>query len=725
MLLSFGYVTHTPSATPQYKYPFQNPDLPIDERISNILSLMTLEEKIECLGTHPDVPRLGIRGSGHVEGLHGLAEGGPAHWGGRDSFVPTTQFPQAVGLGETWDPDLLQQAAAVEANEARYVFQTEKFRDAPNGRQRGGIVVRAPNADLARDPRWGRTEESYGEDPYLTGTMAVAFVKGLQGSNPKYWEAASLLKHFMANSNENGRGGSSSDFDQRLLREYYSVPFRMGIEEGGARAFMTAYNAVNHIPMAASPILKQMVMKQWGFQGIICTDAGALTNMVTQHKYYADMDHAAAGAIHAGINQFLDRYKDPVHGALQKGLITEQDIDENLRGVFRVMIRLGLLDPLSMSPYSGISEKEGQPDPWNTDEHRRIARQITEKSIVLLKNANHLLPLEKSAVHKIAIIGQRANEVDLDWYSGTPPYVITPLDGIRKECGGSVAVNYFVNNDSGAAVNGARTSDVALVFVGNHPTCDAGWNHCPDPSEGKEAIDRKTITLNAEQESLIQNVYAVNPRTVVVLVSSFPYAINWAKQNVPAILHMAHNSQEEGTALAEALFGVINPAGRLVHTWPSSLDQLPPVMDYDLRHGRTYMYFKGEPLFPFGYGLSYSSFKYANPRVSSDRIRANGEITVSVDVTNTSKRLGDEVVQMYVKHLESKVSRPSEELKGFRRVTLQAGERKTVRFPLNAAALAYWDESKNDWALEADRVTLMLGSSSADIKAEKTIQVRP
>ncbi len=710
-------------ASAQQDYPFRNPDLGIEQRIDNILGLLNLDEKIDCLGTDPSVPRLGIKGSGHVEGLHGLAEGGPADWGGKATAIDTTQFPQAVGLGETWDPAMLQEAASVEADEARYIFQSPKYKLSSAPHDRRGIVIRAPNADLARDPRWGRTEESYGEDPYLTGTMAVAFVKGLQGSNTKYWEAASLLKHFMANSNEDCRGGSSSDFDQRLLREYYSVPFRMGIEIGGARAFMTSYNAVNGIPMTASPILKQIVMKDWGFNGIICTDAGALTNMVTQHRYYRDIDHAIAGAIHAGINQFLDKYKDGVHSALQKNLITEKDIDENLRGVFRVMIHLGLLDPPSVVPYSSIAAKDGQPEPWNTDEHREIARRITEKSIVLLKNANHLLPLDKATLHSIAIIGPRADEVDLDWYSGTPPSPVTPLAGIKKLLGQSVTINFAADDDHGKAVAASRASDVAIVFIGNHPTCNAGWNHCPDPGEGKEAIDRKNLSIDPEQETLVERVFAANPRTVVVLVSSFPYAINWIKQNIPAIVHMAHNSEEEGTAIAEALFGDINPGGRLVATWPASTDQLPQMMDYNIRDGRTYMYFKGKPQFPFGYGLSYSTFQYSHLRTSSGQLRAGGEITVSVDVTNSSNRPGDEVVQMYVKHIDSHVSRPNEQLEAFRRVTVGAGETTKVEFPLRAEALAYWNETQNRWVLERDQVRVMVGSSSEDLKLEKTLQV--
>ncbi len=264
---------------------------------------------------------------------------------------------------------------------------------------------------------------------------------------------------------------------------------------------------------------------------------------------------------------------------------------------------------------------------------------------------------------------------------------------------------------------------MAIVFIGNHPTCNAGWNVCLDPGEGKEGIDRRTLALDPDQVTLVKDVFAANPRTVVVLVSSFPYAINWINREIPAILHMAHNSEEEGTAIAEALFGMINPGGRLVATWPASTDQLPQMMDYNLRDGRTYMYFKGEPLFPFGYGLSYSSFDYSNLRLSADRIREGGEITVRVNIRNTSSRPGDEVVQMYLKHIDSRVSRPGEELKGFRRITLGADETRTVELPLTAQALAYWDESQNRWALERDRVEVMIGSSSADLKLRTTLQV--
>lgn len=718
----------------QYRYPFQNPKLPTEQRIDNVLSLMTLQEKIDFLGKTLNLPRLGIHCSGAVpsingsnaqfEGLHGLAVGGPGRWGRKspgeatgpypaESTIPTTQFPQAAGLGDTWDPALVERAAAEEAREARYIYQSF---------DRGGLIVRAPNADLERDPRWGRAEESYGEDPYLVGMLAVAFVKGLQGDDPRDWETASLVKHFMANSNEDNRQSSSSNFDARLLHEYYAAPFRMAFQQGGADAIMASYNAVNGVPMTANPLLRTLVMQQWGVNGIFDTDRGALTDMVTKHHTFATMPQAAAAAIHVGINQFLDQYEEPVRQALAQKLITEQDIDANLRGVFRVLFRLGLLDPPQMDNYTQI--KAGTvPPPWEEESSKALDLKVTRESIVLLKNAHDLLPLNKSAIHSIAVLGPHADEVLSDGYGGTPPFAITPLQGIKSEAGARVEVRSSV--DPQQAVELARSADVAIVVVGNKPYCAFKWGSCSEPSEGMEAVDRKVIDLPADQEKLIEDVYAANPKTIVVLISGFPYAIDWAAEHVPAIVTMTHSSEVQGTALANVLFGDCNPGGKLTVTWPKSLDQLPPMMDYNIRDGRTYMYFKGRPLYAFGFGLSYTRFTYSRLQVSPGELGGNHPVTVSVDVTNKGERAGDEVVELYVQHIDSKVDFPNEALTGFERVTLEAGATKTVRFTLPAHAVAYWNEAAGKWSVEAGRVRLMVGASSADIREKAVVKVTP
>jgi beta-glucosidase len=355
---------------------------------------------------------------------------------------------------------------------------------------------------------------------------------------------------------------------------------------------------------------------------------------------------------------------------------------------------------------------------------------------VLLKNERSFLPLKRESIKSIAVIGPLADSVHWDWYGGTPPYTVTPLQGIKDEAGSGVKVNYAADEIGNAAVNAAKASDVAVVLVGNDPTCGPDMPHdwfstdegggvtlpCTVPSDGREGRDRESISL--AQEQLVKQVYAVNPKTIVILVSSFPFAINWTQANVPAILHIAHSSQDEGTALAKVLFGDYNPGGHLVETWPSSVDQLPPMMDYNIRHGRTYMYFKGEPLYPFGYGLSYTTFKYSNLRTSSAQLAKDGTVTVSVDLINTGSRAGDAVVQLYIKHLKSKVERPREELKGFQRVTLQANETKTVQIPLKASTLAWWNERLARFEVEEEPIQLMIGNSSSDIQLTAKVNIQ-
>jgi beta-glucosidase len=704
----------------QIPMPFQNPDTPTETRITDLLSRMTLEEKIDCLGTRSGVPRLGVKGSPHIEGYHGVAQGGPSNWGQRNP-TPTTQFPQAYGLGATWDPELIRKVAEEESIEARFLFQSPKY-------NRGGLVVRAPNADLARDPRWGRTEESYGEDAFHVGTLAAAFVRGLQGTDTRYLRTASLTKHFLANSQEDRRESSSSNFDERLWREYYAKPFEMAAA-AGAPAMMASYNAVNGIPAHVHPHLREIVMKEWGLDGIICTDGGGLRLLVSDHKAFPDLPSAAAACIKAGINQFLDRQKAPVTEAVRRGLLTEADIDQALRGVFRVMIRLGLLDPAERVPYSGIGR--GGPDeiePWNRPETRALVRTVTQKSIVLLKNSAGLLPLDKTKLKAIAVVGPHANHVLLDWYSGTPPYAVSPRAGIEKAVGGDTTTSVkWVSNMGDAAIDVARSCDAVIVCIGNSPESEAGWATVSSPSEGKEGIDRKAIVLQPDQEDFVRRVIAVNPRTVVVLIANFPYAMPWVAKSATTILQVTHASQELGNALADVIFGAVNPGGKLVQTWPKSLKQLPPMNDFDLRHGRTYMYFKGEPQYPFGYGLSYTTFALDNLRTSAETLKPGGSIDVTVDLHNRGAREGDEVVQLYVRFPASKVERPLKQLRGFQRVTARAGETKAVTLELRTADLAYWSPEKHAWTVESGPVELLVGNSSSEkaLILRKTITVRP
>lgn len=690
-------------------HPFQDPELDPEARIDDLIGLMTLDEKIECLSTNPSVPRLGLQGSGHVEGLHGLALGGPGKWG-RGAPLPTTTFPQAIGLAQTWEPELVRRVAEVEAREARHVFHVHR---------RGGLVIRAPNADLGRDPRWGRTEECYGEDPFFNGVMTVAFVRGLQGDDPRYWRAAALLKHFLANSNEDGRESSSSDFDERAFHEYYSVPFRMGIVEGGARAYMAAYNAHNGVPCAVHPVLKRVTVEAWGQDGIICTDGGAFKLLVSAHQAFPTLEAAAAATLRAGITQYLDDYRGAIRKALEEGLIQEAEIDQALRGNFRVMLRLGLLDPPSRVPYARV---DSQSEPWKRAEHRAFCREVTAKSVVLLKNAGGLLPLDPENLGSVALIGPLADRVYLDWYSGTPPYSVSPLSGLRAALKGRASVEHVSGDDASQAVAAAGRADVCIVCVGNHPTGDAPWAEVTLPSYGKEAVDRKSLDL--ESEALVRAVFAANPRTIVALISSFPYAITWTQDNVPAILYLCHNSQELGNGLADVLLGRQDPGGRLVETWPRSLSDLLPMMDYDVTRGRTYRYFAGEPLYPFGFGLSYTTFRHHGLGLSSERLPADGAIQVSVDLENTGTRDGDEVLELYARYLSSAVPRPKLQLVAFQRVTLGPGERRTVDLVLQARRLAYFDAGASALRVEPGPLRVLLGRSATDIVLEKDVTIQ-
>lgn len=691
------------------RYPFLNPDLPIEKRVNNLLFLMSVEEKVHCLGTVPDVPRLGVLGSGHVEGLHGLAFGKVGAWG-EGAPVPSTQFPQAYGLGETWDPELVQRVGEAEGKEVRYLWESPKYR-------RGGLVVRAPNADLGRDPRWGRTEECFGEDPFLNGTLAASMTRGLQGDHPRYLRCASLLKHFLANSNEKDRKKTSSNFDERLFHEYYAEPFRRAIQEGGAQGVMAAYNAHNGTPCAVNPFLKKVIQQQWGHDGIICSDGWGMHALVTEIHRYPTLEEASADCVKAGIGQFLDDHKRAVRTALHKGLLSEAEVDASLKGVFRVMIRLGLLDPPRRVPYRKVGKKE----PWLGSGHKALALEAAQKSIVLLKNDEGLLPLSDKSVRSVALIGPYADQVVADWYGGDASYLISPLEGLRRRLGRKARVRFAKDNQKGRAVRLARSSDVAVVLVGNHPLGNGGWAKRDSVLEGKEVFDREALTLR--HEALVKKIVRANPKTVVVIQGSFPFTMNWTAKNASAILHMTHSGQETGRAMAQALFGDINPGGRLNQTWPKSLGQLPPMLDYDIRHGRTYMYFKGGPLYPFGHGLSYTTFDYSEMALSASKMKKNGKVIISFELANVGRRDGDEVAQLYVEFLDSKVKRPLRQLKAFQRVTLAAGKSKTVEMTLRARDLAYWDVKSRGWKVESGRVEIRVGASSQDLRLKSEVRV--
>lgn len=672
---------------------------------------MTLDEKVDALGNNTQVPRLGIQASGSVEGLHGIVLGGPTY--GDRANTPTTGFPQAYGLGETWDTDLLHRVATYISTENRYLFQNAKYR-------KSGLIMWTPNVDLGRDPRWGRTEECYGEDAFLTSRLAVAFIKGIQGDHPKYWRNASLMKHFLSNSNEYGRTFSSSNYSDKLFREYYAYPFYKGVTEGGSQALMTAYNAYNGTPCIMHPVLRNIVMKEWGLNGTLLTDGGAFRLLLSDHKRF-DNDRAAAAAacIKAGITKFLDEYKDAVYEALHRKLISVEDIEKAIRGNLRISLKLGLLDHAEDNPYAAIGVTDTIA-PWSKPETKALVREATLKSIVLLKNQDHLLPLDRHKIKKIAVIGQRATEVLQDWYAGKPFYTVNVLDAIREEAGNDIEVRYVKTNRMDSARTVAAWADVAIVCVGNHPTCNAGWEQAPVISEGKEAVDRQSLQL--DQEDLLLQVAQTNPNTIGVLISSFPYAINRANQTVPALLHLTQCSQELGHAVSDVIFGHYNPAGRLTQTWVKNITDLPHMMDYDITHGRTYMYFKEKPLYPFGYGLSYTRFNYSGTTLNDRVIERGDTLRVCFNLKNSGDMDGDEVVQLYVSARKHTDKDPIKQLKAFQRISLRKGETKKVELTVPYTELQVWDEKQNRFILPDKEMTLEIGASSSDIRLRTTFR---
>lgn len=690
---------------------FNDPAINEEQRLDDLIARMTLDEKVDALGNNTQVPRLGIQASGSVEGLHGIVLGGPTY--GDRANTPTTGFPQAYGLGETWDTDLLHRVATYISTENRYLFQNAKYR-------KSGLIMWTPNVDLGRDPRWGRTEECYGEDAFLTSRLAVAFIKGIQGDHPKYWRNASLMKHFLSNSNEYGRTFSSSNYSDKLFREYYAYPFYKGVTEGGSQALMTAYNAYNGTPCIMHPVLRNIVMKEWGLNGTLLTDGGAFRLLLSDHKRF-DNDRAAAAAacIKAGITKFLDEYKDAVYEALHRKLISVEDIEKAIRGNLRISLKLGLLDHAEDNPYAAIGVTDTVA-PWSKPETKALVREATLKSVVLLKNKDHLLPLDRHKIKKIAVIGQRATEVLQDWYAGKPFYTVNVLDAIREEAGNDIEVRYVKTNRMDSARTVAAWADVAIVCVGNHPTCNAGWEQAPVISEGKEAVDRQSLQL--DQEDLLLQVAQTNPNTIGVLISSFPYAINRANQTVPALLHLTQCSQELGHAVSDVIFGHYNPAGRLTQTWVKNITDLPHMMDYDITHGRTYMYFKEKPLYPFGYGLSYTRFNYSGTTLNDRVIERGDTLRVCFNLKNSGDMDGDEVVQLYVSARKHTDKDPIKQLKAFQRISLRKGETKKVELTVPYTELQIWDEKQNRFILSDKEMTLEIGASSSDIRLRTTFR---
>lgn len=831
------------------------------ERIEFLLRELTLEEKFQSLGTgSPEISRLGIPQFGvGGEGAHGVQA---RHDQSFDSgeVCYTTVFPNPIGMSATWDRQLIREAGNVVGEEARALFHAGKHRS---------LSLWAPTVDLTRDPRWGRLEECYGEDGYLTGEMAGAYVDGIQGDDETFLQCAATAKHFYANNTEEGRTYVSASVDLRNKYEYYMEPYRKLIQEHHLEGLMTAYNEVNGVPcMLLGEDLA--LLKRWGL-GHVVSDGGDVSQTVEHHKYFSRHSETVAAALHAHMDCFtddIDMITEAAKEAYQCGMISESDLDRALYHYFRVMLRLGFFDKEQKNPYRNI-----RPGVVSCREHRQLARKITAESAVLLKNEavsdQKLLPLSAEKIAEgtetAAVIGPLCDTWDKGWYSGQPLYGVTAWEGIRAavygkdlcddahlrmesgicevriqikrkkdndhvsegqndikddkciqnteyylgilpdsvtvgivpkdqaevflldrwehgkvtlrarsngrylsvrddeekgECGNvtadsTEAFGWFVKEMFHLSPEGKLTTwdDQLLVPDGNGQLTKKGMGQAPcDAAEYclkfeyvkdgiqaavdlaeqvdnvvlclgahpmitcKEENDRQDILMSGYQQEMLNKIVEVNPNVILVLLTSVPLDISYAKERVPAILTMATGSMELGGGLADVLFGNISPAGRLNVTWYQSDKDLPPMEDYDvIRGGRTYQYFEGEVLYPFGHGLSYSSFEYGDGVFMRG---LEGDITVK----NVGSVPSDEVVQIYVRKRDSVLRRPKKSLVYFERLKdVAPGEERQVSFVIDSRQLEYYDVISDKMMLEPGEYEIMAGASSDDIRRTQTV----
>ncbi len=710
---------------------YLDPSAPLETRVDDLIGRLTLAEKISLLGTTaPAIERLKVPVmNGWNQSLHGIV------W-----TRPTTMFPVPIGMAATWNPELVREVAAAIADEGRAVhnyWPTVPGRREPTGGQgqmvtvaangdrlrHNGLVYRSPVINISRDPRWGRVWEAFGEDPWLTSRMAVAYVKGTQGDHPTYLKLAATLKHYAVNNEERDRLKIDVTVSERMLREYYLPHFKAGIVEGKAQSIMSSYNSINGTPGAENEwLLKTVLRDEWKFEGFIVPDSGAVERLVTGHKRYATEEEAAARTILVGSDLDNSAYVRLLPAAIERGLLTEKHIDQALRRVLKVRFRLGEFDPPELVPYTRIAK-----DAIDSPAHRQLARRLAQESIVLLTNTGNILPLDRNTLKTIAVIGPFADFAQTGPnYTGLYSLFVKPLDGIRKKLGSGATVLYargsgILETDNpeasyAQAVAVAKKADVAILFVGINEILE------------REGIDRNYLNLPPPQLQLIRRVMEVNRRCVVVIQNGGPVSLAGGGGGFgdpplqpPAVLDMFWAGEEGGTAIADVLFGDYNPAGRLPYTVYRSAQDIPPMKEYDITKGFTYMYFEGEPDYVFGHGLSYTSFDYTNLRVSHKV--PGGALDVLIDVRNSGGRAGDEVVQLYVRDVQASVKRPAKQLLGFERISLKPGETKTVSFSVSPGRLAFWDETTKAWIVEPGAFEVMVGGSSADIRLKDQFHV--
>lgn len=654
------------------------------------------------------IPRLGLPYYNYYSGeaLHGLCRNGPV-----------TSFPLPLAMACSWNPELALQVYSAVSDEARAYDKKEKV----------GLAYYSPQTlNLHRDPRWGRSEEAPGEDPCLVGTWSANVVRGMQGDDPNYLKTTACAKHFICyDTCDNSADVSVSP---RNFWEYYTRAYRTCAMDADVFTFMTAYTAINGVPCSADRfLLTSLLRERWGFRGYITSDCDAVHNILTHYHYANTLPQAVAVAMKAGCDLNCgDTMPRNLGDAVKDRYVSEADISLAVTRLLTVRMLFGEFDPPERVPYNRIGF-----DVVDSPTNRQLAVEAARQSIVLLKNDQNFLPLEKSKLKTVAVIGPTAGECFLGGYSGKPFVHISPYAGIvdalhaDKSSLDALGLPTVVfkpgcsiqgpKDESmfAEAVEAAKNADVVIMVCGINQEVDA------------EGRDRKDIALTGVQHDLIQACFQANPKTVLVIASNNTVAVNWEQDNLPAIVSAIFAGQAQGTAIADVLFGNHNPGGKTCCTWYRSVDQLPPFQDYDIMKGRTYMYFEGDPLYPFGYGLSYTQFEFSNLKLSRQVVSQGETVKISARVTNTGSRDGAEVAQLYVTAPKSPVKRPIKQLVGFRRLELKAGESKTVTFalPYNEQALWYWHEGESKFVLQPGTLKVMIGNSSSHIDLQSEIRL--
>jgi beta-glucosidase len=703
-----------------YEHAFQNPDLSIAERVDDLVSKLDVVEKAsQMLHTAPAIPRLGIPAySWWNECLHGVARAGVA-----------TVFPQAIGLAAMWNVQLLSRIAVAVSDEARAKHH-EFVRKGDRGLYKG-LTFWAPNINIFRDPRWGRGHETYGECPFLTSRLGVAFCQGLQGDDPNYLKTVATPKHFAVHS---GPEGQRRSFDavvtEKDLRETYLPAFHACVTEAKAQSIMGAYNRINgEVCCGSQTLLVKILRDEWKFDGYVVSDCWAVRGFHEHHHVTAGWEESAALAIKAGCDLNCGCSFEHLPQAVTNGLITEAEMDTCLKRLFRARIQLGMFDPPERVPYTSIPYEVN-----DCAEHRELAREAARQSIVLLKNEGGLLPLSPE-ISSIAVIGPNANSDSLlaANYHGIASKPVTPLEGIRSAVSKGTRVLYADGCKlTGTATDGleragnlsealsvAERAEVVVLCLGLSADIEGEQGDTCISSTG----DKIDLALTGLQQRLMEEVVAVGKPTVLVLLAGSALSISWAEAHVDAIIDAFYPGGEGGDAIADVLFGKVSPAGRLPITFPRSIADVPAFSDYSMK-GRTYRFLEREPLYPFGYGLSYTRFEYSEIRVSATKIEAGRNLEISVAVKNLGEIASDEVVQLYVKDLEASCRVAERELRGFERISLAPSETKRVTFKLNARDLSLIEES-GQRVLEPGRFRLYVGGSQPDARSVALVGQAP